>query len=341
MQAVFFTEGGKNQGLGHLTRCLALAQAFADQGITSKFVVWADTSVADLLAEHQTQYFNWTEGSADSRILSDQLGGADIAVIDSYFAGIDIYRQIQQQTKAGVYFDDYNRLPYPAGFVINGSLQAGKITYPAIDQIIYLLGPDFQPLRRPFWQIRTKPQHSAVESIFLTCGGSDPHQLTPVLAEFLTNQYPGIKIITLIGHSFQNPEKLKKMNNDKIQVLLTPPPEQLITAMQSSDIAVSTAGQTIYELAATGVPAIVIGAAENQKYNIVGWLTTNFIEFAGWRNDKNLLNSLKKSIDKLITDPALRQEKSRIGQMLIDGQGSRRIMEKVSDYVRKNQVHNS
>ncbi len=323
-----------------MTRCLALAQAFADQSITCTFVVWADTSVKDLLTEFQTQYFNWTEGTPPCK---DHLSGADIAVIDSYFAGIDVYRQIQQQVAAGVYFDDYNRLSYPAGLVINGALHllAGNIAYPATDRITYLLGPTFQPLRRQFWHLRSKPEHPTVESIFLTCGGSDPHQLTPALAEFLTSQYPGIKIIALIGTSFENQEQTKRITNNKIQLLVAPPADQLIAAMQSSDIAVSTAGQTTYELAAVGVPPVVIGVAENQKYNIEGWLTTNFIEFAGWQNDQKLLNSLKKSVDILITDHALRQKKSRIGQRLIDGQGSHRIMEKVLDYVRKNQVHNS
>jgi len=341
MQAVFFTEGGKKLGLGHLTRCLALAQAFAEQSITCKFAVWADASVKDLLTEFQTQYFNWTEGSEGSRLLNGQLSAADIAVIDSYYAGIDVYRQIQQQVNAGVYFDDYNRLPYPAGFVINGALHllAGNITYPVTNQITYLLGPVFQPLRRQFWHLRTRPEHPTVESIFLTCGGSDPHQLTPALAEFLTSQYPAIKITVLIGHSFQNPQRITQISNDRITVLTAPPVEAITEAMQSSDIAITTAGQTMYELAAVGVPPVVIGVAENQKYNIEGWLAADFIEFAGWRNDRHLLSAVKKSVDKLITDPALRQKKSRIGQKLIDGQGSHRIMEKVLDYVRKNQVH--
>jgi spore coat polysaccharide biosynthesis predicted glycosyltransferase SpsG len=258
----------------------------------------------------------------------------DIAVIDSYSAGINIYGQIQQLTKMGVYLDDYNRLPYPAGIVINGSPNAGNLPYPSSARTTYLLGSEFQPLRKPFWSLKTKRHHPVVKSLFLACGGSDPQQLTPMLIQFLTRHYPEIKIIALVGKSFQNPEKMQHLTGARVHILVDPPVEQLIEAMQGSDVAVTAAGQTINELAAVGLPPIVIGVVENQKNNIDGWLTTNFIEFAGWWNDRHLLPALKQSIDKLIADSALRQKKSRIGQRLIDGQGSRRIIMKVLAYVR-------
>ena len=46
------------------------------------------------------------------------------------------------------FIDDYNRIPYPGGYVLNSVINADAIDYPVNDKISYLLGPRFHPLRR-------------------------------------------------------------------------------------------------------------------------------------------------------------------------------------------------
>jgi len=333
MKAVFFTEGGKKYGLGHLTRCIALAQAFTEKRLTSTFIVCADPSVRDLLLPYQTQYLDWTKNFQG---INEFIHGQDIAVIDAYSADFTIYQQIQHAAKTSIYFDDYNRISYPAGIVINGSPAALSIPYPPVKKICYLLGPLYQPLRKSFWSLRSKQTQPAVKNLFLSCGGSDSHHLTPRLIKFLARHYPAIQIIAVISKSFRHPRTNQPSINDQVQYLFAPAEERLSQAMQNCDLAITAAGQTLYELAASGLPPIVIGEVENQDNNINSWLNTGFIEFAGWWNDKNLMTSLKRMMYNLIADPGLRDKKSRIGQQEIDGQGSNRIVEKALEYVRKN-----
>jgi UDP-2,4-diacetamido-2,4,6-trideoxy-beta-L-altropyranose hydrolase len=326
MKAVFFTEGGKNFGLGHLTRCIALAQAFTEKGIASEFIVNADTSVIGLMESLTTEYVNWTDGSL---ILSKYIAAGDIAVIDSYTAGCEIYRQIHSLAGVTIYFDDFNRLNHPPGFVINGALSAETIPYPAIDRVAYLLGPDYQPLRQPFWDSPEFTPRPSVQKIFLSCGGSDPHRLTSDLLEFFQQTYPGLKITAIIGNSFQEWDSIQRQAGVNTELLYSPSLDVLIDTMKSCDLAVIAAGQTVYELAALGIPPVVIGTAENQKHNITGWLKTSFIEFAGWWNDELLRDNLIQGTDKLITDFQLRLLKHDTGRKIMDGQGCRRIIQKV------------
>jgi spore coat polysaccharide biosynthesis predicted glycosyltransferase SpsG len=333
MKAVFFTEGGKKIGLGHLTRCIALAQAFTEKRITSTFIICADSSVRDLLLPYQTQYLDWRKNFQN---IYEFVHEEDIAVIDSYSADFTIYQQIQHSAKTSIYFDDYNRISYPAGMVINGSLAAPSIPYPPTKNIGYLLGRLYQPMRKSFWSLNAKQTQPSVKNLFLSCGGSDSHHLTPKLIKFLAWHYPAIRIIAVISKSFRHQRTNQPSINDKVQYLFAPSEERLSLAMQNCDLAITAAGQTLYELAASGLPPIVIGEAENQEHNIDSWLNTGFIEFAGWWNDKNLMTSLKRSMDDLVADPVLRDKKSRIGQQEIDGKGSNRIVEKALEYVRKN-----
>ena len=62
--------------------------------------------------------------------------------------------------------------------------------------------------------------------------------------------------------------------------------------MGQVDLAVSAAGQTLYELAQMGVPTIAIQVADNQKDNIEGWLKAGFIHFAGEWDDAKLVENL-------------------------------------------------
>jgi len=330
MKAVFFTEGGKYFGLGHLTRCIALAQAFAENDIPGEFILNADTSAAGLMVDLKTDYLDWTGEAVN---LNQYINTGDIAVIDSYHAGVEKYRQIQERAKSAIYFDDFNRFPYPPGIVINGALPADKIPYPATAKITYLLGPEYQALRKPFWKSNEVTLRSTVQNIFLSCGGSDPHRLTAGLVEFFEKHFPELRIITIVGSSFQDRMLNQQVAESNADVLYAPAVDVLIEAMKKSDLALIAAGQTIYELAALGIPPIVIGMAENQKHNITGWLQTGYIEFAGWWDEKSLLENIKRDLDKLIADPGLRLSKQNTGRQIIDGQGCRRIIQKVLEYV--------
>ncbi len=59
--------------------------------------------------------------------------------------------------------------------------------------------------------------------------------------------------------------------------------------MLVSDIAISSGGQTLCELARIGTPTIGICCAQNQQQNLECWRDTSFAEYAGWYNDRNII----------------------------------------------------
>ena len=87
-----------------------------------------------------------------------QLKNVDIAVIDSYLADLDFYKKVSQVVKTPVYIDDYKRLNYPRGIVVNPSIYGDKIKYPKKDNVKYILGKDYIILRREFWNVPEKNQ---------------------------------------------------------------------------------------------------------------------------------------------------------------------------------------
>ena len=112
MDVVFLTEGGKDIGLGHVTRCISLCQAFKERGIIPEFIINGDNTIKELLGNKKYRIFNWLK---DRDRLFDLVKGVDIAILDSYLADISFYKTLSDLSRIPVYIDDTKRLDYPKG----------------------------------------------------------------------------------------------------------------------------------------------------------------------------------------------------------------------------------
>ena len=159
----------------------------------------------------------------------------------------------------------------------------------------------------------------------ITFGGTDRGNLTPKVLKLLTNNYPELAKIVIIGNGFGNIEEIKQLKDDYTKLVYNPSGDEMKKIMVESDIAISAGGQTIYELAQTGTPAIGICAAENQLRNINQWCDLGFLKYIGWYNHENLEQELMSSL-KYLANKQVRMEMSETGRKLIDGQGCKRIL---------------
>lgn len=83
IKVLILTEGRREIGFGHVTRCTALYQAFEERGIPAELIVEGDESVVGLLHGKQYRILSWR---SDRSKLSSLMTGAEIMVVDSYLA---------------------------------------------------------------------------------------------------------------------------------------------------------------------------------------------------------------------------------------------------------------
>ncbi len=325
MKVFIITEGGKDIGFGHMTRCLSLYQAFEERGTLPKFIINGDNNIEYLLKNVNYQIFNWLD---ERNKLFEMVKNADIAIIDSYLADISVYNTLSELVKLSVYIDDNKRLDYPKGIVLNGNIHAEKLNYPKKDGITYLLGTRYTPLRKEFWEILEKNIKEKIESIMVTFGGDDAKNMTPKILAFLKDKYPNLIKNVIIGRSFQNIDEIKKCADKNTNLSYYPDAEKMKEVMLNSDIAVSAGGQTLYELARVGVPTIGICVADNQLGNIKEWKRIGFLEYAGLYNENNIIADIDKLL-KNLESIKIRESKSKIGRKLIGGKGSLRVSNKL------------
>lgn len=328
MNVCILTEGGKEFGYGHVTRCSSIYQAFEYYNIFPKFIVKGDNSVKSILSEINFEIKDWLN---DFSLFSDE----KIIIIDSYLADLDFYTKLSEKVPLVVYIDDNNRLNYPKGIVVNGTLNTSEIGYVKRENISYLLGNEFIPLRKEFWNIPKLKINDSVENFLITMGGNDLRNLTPKILDLLNNNFPRVSKKVIITDSFNNISEIENLQNDNIELFYSLKSNEIINIMSNVDLAISSSGQTLYELACIGVPTVSIGIIDNQKNNILNWIDQGFIEYAGCWNDEKLMNNILEKIN-ILQDKDIRFDKKLLGIQAVSGKGSLNIVKNILNEFYKN-----
>lgn len=322
MKVFIITEGGSGIGFGHVARCDSLYQAFKEKEILPEFIINGDESVKSLLNHNNYKLFNWLEKNQE---LFNVIKGSDVVIIDSYLADFELYKKISELVKLTVYIDDNNRIDYPKGIVVNGCIYALGLDYNSNPEVTYLLGSQYALLRKEFWDILEKEIKKDIENIMITFGGDDIRNMTQRILRFLNEEYPKLIKKVVIGKGFQNIKEIENLKDKKTDLIYYPDAGGMKTIMLGSDIAISSGGQTLHELARAGVPAIGICVFDNQIFNLEEWRRVGFIEYIGWYNNERLLSKLKDAIDKL--GPYKDRAKlSNAGKVMMKGNGARNVV---------------
>lgn len=321
VNVTILTEGGRNTGYGHVARCTSIYQAFEEKGITPEFIVHGEKHIESLLKGKRYRFLDWIN---NSELLFEVLKDCNIVFIDSYLASHEIYVNVSKHTKRAVYFDDDLRIDYPKGIVVNGAISAEQLNYPVKEGVTYLLGTSYFPLRKEFSNVPAKEIRREVETLMVTCGGSDMHNVTPVIQALLNETYPDLQKKIVVTTLFSNISEIKKLQDKKTELLCDLNAIDFKAVMQDSDIAISTGGQTLYELASVGLPTIAVCVAENQSQNVTGWSKTGNMEYADMYEDKFFLPKLKTALENIMPYEK-RAGYSRGTRQLVDGNGAMRV----------------
>jgi len=322
MKVFIITEGSRFIGFGHITRCTSLYQAFEEKGILPLFLINGDETVKDLLNNKNCEIFNWL---TEEQKLFKFIENADVVIMDSYLAGYELYEKISSLVKVPVYLDDNKRIDYPRGIVVNAAVYADELNYPDKKGVSYLLGSQYIPIRKEFWDVPEKEIKENIEKIMITFGGDDEKNMTPNILKLLNKNFSELTKKVVIGKGFKNIEQIEALNNAKTKLIYYPDAEGMKRVMLESDMAISASGQTLYELARIGLPTIAISVAENQMNNLKGWQKAGFIEYAGSCDDEHVFSNVIQKLE-LLQDFGLRQEKSKNGRALVDGLGAIRTV---------------
>jgi UDP-2,4-diacetamido-2,4,6-trideoxy-beta-L-altropyranose hydrolase len=318
---IVLTEGGADVGLGHVRRCLTLAAALRNEEIECTFHVRGGSAVIDLIAHE-----NFPVTAVED--FHDQLEDAPAVLIDSYRVEDDLFA-LGIPT---IVIDDLADRRLPVDVVINPAAGSESLTYIVRDDTHLLLGVRYALLRPQFTHPFEREIREGLETIMITLGGNDHGSLALDLVRWTRDSLPQATVEVIAGPFFQHLDEIRAFAVASGGHVRLRTDVRDISVMLGCDLAISSGGQTLYELAVTGTPAIALSTAENQRHNIAALSAAGTIVALEEKTPAALARALAGA-----SDGNIRREMSRRGRALVDGRGSERAAAEIARLVRRHQ----
>lgn len=276
-------DAGVAIGVGHVMRCLALAQAWQDAGGEAALaaVSLPDSLHARLRGEGVSVHrIAATVGDdadgAATLALARRLAAAWVAV-DGYEFSSDYFRRLRTAGLRVLALDDMAHLPsYPVDVLLNQNLGAVPETYAPLvpPEATLLLGPRHSLLRREFRRAANSPARPLHEPrrVLVSFGGSDPDNHSSQVIRNLARhaRYP-LEVVVLAGAASPHVQWLRATAEAapfRCEVRVDVP--DVAAQMLWADAAITAGGSTVWELASLRVPALIGASSENQLAGLAG-----------------------------------------------------------------------
>lgn len=315
---------------GHMMRCLSIADAAKSLGEDTTFIL-ADESAGPLVKSKgystiilHTQWDNM-DLEIEKIVAVIRENGISRLLIDSYQVTEKYLRALSKETKIS-YIDDLNKFIYPVDTLICYAAYAEKFGYPSkYHDTELLLGTKYAPLRQEFCRLGKKSIRDKIHRVLVLSGGTDRMNVLQRILDAVVS-YKDICIDAICGIYNPNFDLLCRRYASNRNISLHRSTDNIISYMQSADVAISAAGTTLYELCACGTPTISYIIADNQIDNATWFAENDVIELAGDVRKDDFGAKVSGILEKY-QDREYRNILSRKMQGMVDGLGAGRIVE--------------
>ncbi|MDO8468828.1 MAG: UDP-2,4-diacetamido-2,4,6-trideoxy-beta-L-altropyranose hydrolase [Candidatus Peribacter sp.] len=337
MKLVFRTDGSATIGLGHVMRCLALAQVAQESGHSSVFIMApGGEKIAERLRAEQCMVLPLVSkmGSKEDAVETTRLAreqAANWIIADGYQFDTGYQQTVRKENIPLLFIDDYGHAgQYDADIILNQNFYADEMKYRnAAEHGQQLLGPMYALLRREFvlWQVRKRTIAKTATRILVSMGGADTRNDTGRVLKCLESMDRGTWEITVVSGAANPHLKLLEQaaRESRHAMTLLANVSNMAALMAEADVGITAGGSTCYELLYMGLPGIVLITADNQERNVLALGRTDAVVNAGW-NTKTDDRSLIALLDSVIGDQTLRSRLSAKGMGIVDGRGCSRVL---------------
>ncbi|WP_259456482.1 CMP-N-acetylneuraminic acid synthetase [Helicobacter pylori] len=219
-------------GLGHVRRCEKILSFIEKLGVEASLYLYKQNDISAFL-----------EG----------VGGNDFLIADSYCLNSKDFYLLKEKAKSLMVIEDEEHAKgfYPKNTkIMNFTLNALKHYNHASKD--HYLGVGFYPVDSRF--VYERPINTENKEVLITLGGSEQKILEEIV-KILENKNVNLHIIS--PYTPKNPPK-----NTRYYSPLSP--LEFSSLMKSCACAISAAGQTLYELALSQTPSLILPIASNQ-----------------------------------------------------------------------------
>ncbi len=345
----FRCDASQRVGGGHLFRCLAIARRIINHSVYFFIKTSKDFDSSILEGFKYTIIPESTCFGQETHLLEKEIfGPVDLMVLD--ISNSITYEQVEtvplflQNLKTltknialidGLKTDSINSRIEDLNVDFYITPYVGSENY-SKNGFVHLSGEKYFPLSPVFtYPAEKKKINPVANQILITMGQGDPYGVTLAALKILTSEklaniIPDLRVEVVIGNFFS--DSLKSQINfiqkkfSFIKIIETT--ANLENNYHWCDLAFSTTGLTKYELAYFGVPSAYVAFNEEMEENHHSFDEIGLSLYLGCVQNFDFDLAICK-VASLIKDKDKRMDFSKQSQMLIDGKGAGRIIERI------------
>ncbi|MHC4843928.1 MAG: UDP-2,4-diacetamido-2,4,6-trideoxy-beta-L-altropyranose hydrolase, partial [Planctomycetota bacterium] len=217
---IFRADAGQQIGIGHVMRCLALAQCWHEAGGQVIFAIGDETpSLSERLRAGGLRVSNLStkKGSTQDAMQTAEIAlqaGASWVVVDGYHFDSDYQQYLKNSGIRVLLIDDCGYTSHCfADIILNQNIHASDNLYQKRESDTrLLLGTNYVLLRKEFlkWQDWKRVIRDLGSKVLVTFGGTDPHKLTLKTLQALKKiSIHNLHVVVVVGGNNSDHEELQ------------------------------------------------------------------------------------------------------------------------------------
>lgn len=329
-RVIFRADGGPKIGGGHVSRCLALAEALHNAGWETIFAV--EAPALPFLRSHPLGRKYIELPDAKPLTLAAAAGGrVDMLFVDHYGLGAEFEMASRAFADRIVAFDDLPTRSHDVDVLIDYT--AGRTAAAYADLVgpgtRILAGSRYVPLKSAFAQARPaalarRAARGPVQRLLVSLGAGDALDTLRIALEGVAQLPPDLEVDLVAGGAADINALTALLARFERHYGLHIGVRDLSALMTSADIALGAVGVTAWERCGMGLPTVLIQIADNQRDSIVS-LEEAGAGIALGSTETITPEMVAKALGHLIADDQARRSMSRAAAALCDGLGASRI----------------
>ena len=333
-------DGDRRVGFGHAMRCSALASALEAYGVRGQFLLRAaEPSVAERLRTAGHTVTTVPPDADEVATLAAALTacGAAALVVDSYrVTAAELAAVRARRSVRTLVIDDLADRRLGCDVVVNPNPWATAADYAGWGATAICCGPRFAPLRPDLHQSRwpARALDPALPRVLLTLGGSQLGAELLPLVQALDALTRPFQLALLVGSDADAASLRRLAATARHRIEVHAGIGAVAELFHRVDLAVSAAGTTCFELAACGVPALLLIGADNQRRGAAAWQDAGVFHCLGALGAV-APQTLAHHVDQALADPSALARRSQAAQNLVDGRGAARVARALFQPLRK------
>jgi UDP-2,4-diacetamido-2,4,6-trideoxy-beta-L-altropyranose hydrolase len=332
---IFRADAGPAIGGGHVQRCLALADTFAELGWRCGFACrdgTIDTVPALKSSPHELLALHGTVENEVAELKALVPSPCDLLVVDHYGRDRAFETACRSFARRIVTLDDQPARTHDCDVLLDATPGRIAADYKRLVPAVcgFLLGAEYALLRRQFTRSRPsaldrRERQSAVEHLLVSIGTTDPQNLTAIVLKGIVESGLSLSVEVVLGSAALHLKAIRQLITTlDIDARLHVDVADMAQLMSEADLAIGACGSSSFERCCLGLPSLVVVAADNQRQYAAALVAAGAVESLG---DGSELQATRvaAALRGIAADPERRLRMSQKGAALCDGRGALRV----------------